>query len=268
MRIIDLNLPIDDNVFEPIPVEIKRWEHKRGGDWFGLRWALSKRMRGILNYITGRERITHRSFKDGNFLALEQVKATVHTGTHLDAPHHFGPCSQGKRAKKIEEIPLEWCYSNAVVLDVSHKRPGEFITKEDIQETLKKIKYQIKPFDIVLIRTGADRFWGTKKYFSHFPGMSEEAVAYIVGFKVKIIGIDTFSFDRPFPAMIKDFFKTKDNSYLWPAHFYGRKKEYCHIERLTNLDKIPKPYGFKVACFPIKIKNASAAWIRAVAIIE
>jgi kynurenine formamidase len=37
---------------------------------------------------------------------------------------------------------------------------------------------------------------------------------------------------------------------------------------LANLDKIPKPYGFKVAVFPIKIVKASAAWIRAVAIIE
>ncbi len=268
MKIIDLSLPIDDSIFEPIPVKIKRWKHKRGGNRFGLRWAASKGMRGILNYITGKERITHRSFKDGVFLALEQVTATVHTGTHLDAPYHYGPLSEGKEAKKIEEIPLEWCYGNGVVLDLSHKRPGEFITKEDIKKALDKIKYEIKPFDIVLIHTGADRFWGGKEYFSHFPGMSREAVAYILEFKVKVIGIDAFSFDRPFYTMLRDFLKTKDNRYLWPAHFYGREKEYCHIERLANLDKIPEPYGFKVACFPIKIKGAGAGWIRAVAIIE
>lgn len=268
MKIIDLSLPIDDSVFEPIPVEIKRWGHKKGGDRFGLRWAFSKKMKGILNYITGKERITHRSFKDGAFLALEQVKATVHTGTHLDAPYHFGPLSEGKSARKIEEIPLEWCYGDGVVLDLSHKRPGEFITKEDIREALNKIRYEIKPSDIVLIRTGADKFWGKREYFSHFPGMSREAVAYIIGFNVKIIGVDAFSFDRPFYAMIKDFFNTGDNSYLWPAHFYGREKEYCHIERLANLDKVPRPYGFKVACFPIKIKGASAAWARAIAIVE
>ena len=59
--------------------------------------------------------------------------------------------------------------------------------------------------------------------------------------------------------MIGDYFKTKDNSHLWPSHLFGRKKEYCHIERLANLDKIPKPYGFKVACFPIKIKMLEQA---------
>jgi kynurenine formamidase len=98
--------------------------------------------------------------------------------------------------------------------------------------------------------------------------MSWEAIAYIVNLGVKIIGIDTFNFDRPVPAMIGDFLRTKDNSYLWPAHFYGREKEYCHIERLANLGKIPQPYGFKVACFPIKIKETGAAWARVVAIFE
>ena len=268
MKIIDLSLPIDDSVFEPHPVEITRWEHKRGGDRFGRIWAKSHGIKGILNYVTGKERITHGSFKDGAFLALERVSATVHTGTHLDAPYHYGPLSEGKRAKQIEEIPLEWCYSDGIVLDLTHKNHRELITEEDIRKAIDKIEYEIKPFDIVLIHTGADKFWGTKKYFSQYVGMSREAVAYIVNFKVKVIGIDTFGFDRPTYTMIKDFLNTKDSSYLWPAHFYGREKEYCHIERLANLDQIPRPYGFKVACFPIKIKGAGAAWVRAVAIIE
>ncbi len=268
MRIIDLSLPIDDSVSEPHPVEIERWEHKSGGDRFGRLWAKFHGIKGRINYITGKERITHSSFKDGIFLSLEWVRATGHSGTHLDAPYHFGPLSEGREAKKIEDIPLEWCYGDGVILDCSHKSPGEFITKEDIKEALDKIKYEIKPFDIVLIRTGADKFWGTEKYFSHFAGMSREAVAYIVGFGVKVIGIDAFNFDRPLYTMVGDFLRTKDNSYLWPAHFYGREKEYCHLERLANLDKIPQPHGFKVACFPIKVKGVGAAWVRAVAIIE
>jgi kynurenine formamidase len=35
----------------------------------------------------------------------------------------------------------------------------------------------------------------------------------------------------------------------------------------VNLDKLP-PTDFKVALFPIKIKRASGAWCRAVAILE
>lgn len=268
MRIIDLSLPIDDSVAETHPVEITRWEHRSGGDRLGWLWARSQGIKGIIKHITGKERITRDCFKDGLFLSLEWVRATVHHGTHLDAPYHFGPQSEGKKAKKIEDIPLEWCYGDGVVLDCSDKGAGEVITAEDIKKALDKIKYNIKPFDIVLVRTGADKLWGTKRYFSQFAAMSKEAVAYIVGFGVKIIGIDTFNFDRPLPAMIGDFLRTRDSSYLWPVHFYGREKEYCHIERLANLDKIPQPYGFRVACFPIKIVGAGAAWVRAVAIID
>jgi len=72
---------------------------------------------------------------------------------------------------------------------------------------------------------------------------------------------------RPFPNMVNDYIKTGDASVLWPAHIYGREKEYCHIERLANLGEIPKPFGFKVACFPVKIRDVGASWIRAVAIV-
>ena len=85
--------------------------------------------------------------------------------------------------------------------------------------------------------------------------MSREATKFLVESGVKIIGIDCYSLDRPFMAMVKQYYRTNDKKCLWPAHFYGREKEYCHIERLTNLDKIPMNYGFKFCCFPIKIKR-------------
>jgi len=55
---------------------------------------------------------------------------------------------------------------------------------------------------------------------------------------------------------------------IWEAHFAGIEKGYCHIEKMANLSAIGRAYGFKVACFPVKIKNASAGWTRPVAIIE
>jgi kynurenine formamidase len=52
------------------------------------------------------------------------------------------------------------------------------------------------------------------------------------------------------------------------SHKLGHEREYIHMETLANLDKIPKPFGFKIAAFPINIEGASAAWIRPVAILE
>jgi kynurenine formamidase len=39
------------------------------------------------------------------------------------------------------------------------------------------------------------------------------------------------------------------------------------MEKLHGLEQLPA-FGFQVICFPVKIKAASAGWIRAVAVIE
>ena len=45
-----------------------------------------------------------------------------------------------------------------------------------------------------------------------------------------------------------------------------RACDYCHLEKLHNLESLP-PDGYSVACFPHKIRGASAGWTRAVAIL-
>lgn len=61
---------------------------------------------------------------------------------------------------------------------------------------------------------------------------------------------------------------TGDPSVVWEAHFAGIEKGYCHMEKMANLDQIPEAHGFKVACFPINIRSASAGWVRPVAIVD
>ncbi|MCP4673556.1 MAG: cyclase family protein, partial [Desulfobacula sp.] len=127
---------------------------------------------------------------------------------------------------------------------------------------------QLKPLDIVLVMTGADQFWGKEEYLVKGCGMTRESTLYLLEKGVRITGIDAWSWDRPLPFLAEEFKKTKNSSIIWEAHFAGIEKGYCHMEKLTNLNKIPKAHGFKVSCFPVKIKAASAGWVRAVAIIE
>ena len=270
---IDLSVPMEYNEGEISDFEFKQIGHAEGGNIFGKNFAFSRKLtlkatiKSIFGYISGKRRITSSTFPDNEFINMETITASTHTGTHLDAPLHFGPVSEGKAALSVDKIPLEWCFGHGILLDLTFKNPGEFIQVEDIQKALQKIDYRLKPFDIVLIRTGADRYWGTKEYLTNYPGMSREATEYIVSHGIKMIGIDSYSFDRPFINMMNDYFQTGDSRYLFPAHFFGRERSYCHIERLTNLDKIPIPYGFQLCCFPIRIKEAGAAWTRVVAII-
>ena len=97
--------------------------------------------------------------------------------------------------------------------------------------------------------------------------MGKEATLWLVNQGMHVCGTDAWSWDRPLGLVAKEFQKTQDKNIIWEGHFAGIEKAYCHIEKLTNLDKLPS-YGFKVICMPIKIKGASGAWIRAVAILE
>ena len=109
--------------------------------------------------------------------------------------------------------------------------------------------------------------WGTAEYLVAGVGMSAEATVWLAEQGVHVVGTDAWSWDRPLPLVAKEFEKNHDKSVIWEGHFAGIDRGYCHIEKLTNLDKLP-PFGFKVACFPIKIEGGSAGWVRPVAILE
>lgn len=273
MKLIDLSILVENTPSEPMEIKVKRLEHVKGGKQFcrRIRWnkklPLRRRLQHYWQYSVGKRRITIENFPDNAFLSLDIVTMPTHMGTHIDAPFHYGPRKDRLAASTVDQLPLEWFYRPAVKLDLTHKKAGEYITVADLQEALSKINYLLQPFDIVLIATGADKLWGTPHYFSKFPGMSREATQWLVSQGIKVIGTDTYGFDRPFSVMLNDFWDTKDERHLWPAHFYGREKEYIQIERLINLDQLPA-VGFKLACFPLRLKGVDASWVRAVAIFD
>lgn len=265
MKIIDLSLPIDEKAFEVHKVDIERISHKAGVEKFN-RTIMGKTLLGKLKYALGVRILKKEQLPDQEFLSLEIVHSPVHIGTHLDYSFHYGSKSEGRSSKTAEEIPLEWCYADGVKLELSHKKPNETIKKEDLEIALKKINYTLKPNDIVLLRTGTDKLYGAAEYFSDYPGVDISAIDYLLDRGIKIFGVDTMGIDRPYRFMLKEFLATKNQKALYPAHFYGRIREFIHIERLANLEQLPD-FGFKVICFPIKIKHTGAAWARVVALL-
>lgn len=264
MRIIDLSLPIDEKAFEVHKVDIERVDHKSGVKKFN-RMIMGKTLLGKIQYLLGKRIVKKEDLPDQEFLSLEIVHSPVHIGTHLDSSYHYGSLSEGRASKTAEEIPLEWCYADGVRLDLRHKKPSETITAKDVEEALKKINYSLKPLDIALLFTGADKLYGSPKYFSEYPGVDTSTIDYLLDRGIKIFGIDTMGIDRPYKFMLAEFLKEKKP--LYPAHFYGRKREFIHIERLANLQKLPD-FGFKIICFPVKIKKTGAAWARVTAILD
>lgn len=253
MKIVDLSKTIAYNPGDPffMKVKIKHKAHRKSR-WliraFGLPFRLFPKV--------------FQGWADD-----EIRKMGVHSTTHLDAPWHYAPTSMGKRAKTIDEVPLEWCYGEGLVIDMKHKADFDAITVEDLKAFLDKHKLKIKPNTIVLIKTGRDRLMGTKAFFKQGTGMSAAATAWLIDQGVRVMGIDQWGWDLPLPYLIKKAKESNDPNLFWEAHLVGVEKEYCHMEQLTNLDALPLT-GFKVAAFPLKIKGASAGPTRVVALVE
>ncbi len=267
MKIIDLSLPIDDTLAETHAAKIDRITHAEGVEHFN-EIVMARQPGGKERFQKGERAARPEEVPDGEMPSLEIVHASVHMGTHVDAPFHYGSTCQGRPAKKIADIPLEWCYGAGVVLDFTHLKYPQNITKAEVVAALQRISYKLQKNDIVLLYTGADKLLGTPDYVNKYVGMLPDALEYILDQGVRMLGIDAIGLDRPCFEMFKEFLDTKDKQKIWPCHFWGRRREYVHMERMGNLGAIPKPFGFKVCCFPVKVKDAGAGWTRAVAIIE
>lgn len=254
MKIMDLSIAIEAGLPSDPPMmipEIEYWNHQQGAD----------------NMVTFFPGATKKDLPDSLGWAIEFIKLTTHSGTHLDAPWHYHPTmDHGKPARTIDQLPLEWCFADGVAIDFRDKQDGYLVTAEDFADAFRNMDYALKPLDIVLVCTGADKYWGRQEYLVKGCGMGKEATLWLLDHGVKIVGTDAWSWDRPLPFIAGDFKATGDSSLIWEGHFAGIEKEYYHMEKMSGLDQLP-PHGFKVACFPVNIKSASAGWVRPVAII-
>ncbi|WP_027001491.1 cyclase family protein [Hugenholtzia roseola] len=255
-QLIDLSKTIAYDPNDPwfMRIKVKHFSHKRSA--FLIRFFLGLPKKLFPKNFTG--------WADDKIVSMG-----VHASTHIDAPWHYSPTCKGEKAKTIDEIPLEWCYGDGVVLDMSWKEDFEVITLEEVKNELKRLDFNLKayPNPIVLIRTDRDKYAGTPDFPKRGTGMSAEATRWLIEQGVKVMGIDQWGFDLPLPYMVEKAKKDKNADLFWEAHLVGQTHEYCHMEQLTNLAALP-PKGFKVAVFPLKIKGASAAPARVVAIIE
>lgn len=254
---VDLSIGIDPgSPSEPWPPEVEYMDHREGAE------LLAENLRDAGLDVDADD------FPEGLGLAWEEVTAIPHAGTHLDAPWHYGPEVDGEPARTIDEIPLEWCCGNAVVPDFTDFPRGGEIGPDDVEARLDALDHDLSEGELVLLETGADDLWGEPEYLTEFPGMGAEATKYLVERGVRVVGTDAYGFDKPFREMGRRFVKSGDPDELWPAHLAGREVEYCQVEKMANLDALPRRTDVPVVTFPVEIADASAGWVRPVAMVE
>jgi kynurenine formamidase len=251
MRIIDLSAPIASTPPDALPyerIEIAYADHAQGAREVERLFQIGPRLR-----------------RDGEGWAVELfTRLHTHSVTHVDAPWHYNSRIQGRKSATIDELPLEWFFSDGVVLDFVDKKDGERVTADDIESALAKIGYELKPLDIILIRTGRDAFYGSSDYSRRGCAVDVAATRWLFERGIRVMGIDAWGWDGPLDRQARETLARDEPGIFWASH--QADLPYSQIERLVNLAALP-PFGYKVACFPLKIQHGSAGPARVVAIL-
>lgn len=212
--------------------------------------------------------MTANDLPDQEAWAIEKIELISHNGTHLDAPYHYhSTMNDGEPAWRIDEVPLEWCFQPGVKLDFRHFPDGYVATAKDVEDELKRIGHTLSPLEIVVINTSAGKRYGDDDYLTAGCGVGREATLFLLDQGVRVTGTDGWSWDAPFVFTAEKYAQSGDASLIWEGHKAGMKRAFCHIEKLSNLELLPAT-GFRISCFPFKIRAASAGFTRAVAIFD
>ncbi|MCO5168743.1 MAG: cyclase family protein [Planctomycetes bacterium] len=202
-------------------------------------------------------------------LAWSQVSMSDHAGNHIDAPYHFGPVVEGRPARTIDQVPLEWCVGPGVRLDF-RGRAGQDVGVDDLRRELERVEVELRPGMIPLLWTGADRFVDDPdRYWQAQAGLSVAGLHWLLDQGVRLVGIDAYAMDVSHATMQRDVARAQegDDAPLFPLHFVGREREHLHLEKLANLGALPRAHGFLFVAFPVKLRGGSAGWVRPVALV-
>jgi kynurenine formamidase len=250
MPLIDLSAPIQPSppdTLDELRTDIEFQDHAGGA-------AQAQALFGVPSHL----------LRDGEGWATETfTRFGTHNSTHVDAPWHYNSTIRGERAQTIDELPLEWFFSDGVVLDMTSKADGEAVDVHDVEHELERIGHPLKERDIVLVHTGRDAHYADPGYMALGPGVTAAATRWLWDRGVRVMGIDAWGWDRPLWMQAQEAVERDEPGIFWAAH--QADLPYCQIERLVNLGSLP-PTGFQVACFPLRIVGASAAPARVVAI--
>jgi len=157
-----------------------------------------------------------------------RLEISMHSGTHIDGPMHMT-----ESGEYICQMPLESFLGTGCILDV---RGLSVISGRPEYEE------QIAENSIILLLTGWDSFYGTRKYYEEHPVVDTDFCRMLVKKKIKLLGMDIPSPDR----------------YPFEAHKLLLGNKIFLAENLTNLDELIGVKRFEVIAFPLRIKADSS----------
>lgn len=171
---------------------------------------------------------------------VSRLACSVHTGTHVDAPHHFL-----NDHRTVEALSLDVLTGPARVVQIPDDVP--LITAG----TLEKAVFPSGTVRL-LLKTRNSRFWerGIKEFARDFVGLSPDGAEWLVQAGVKMVGIDYLSI-APYKQST-------------PTHQALLKPGIVILEGLDLSAVAPGLYD--LFCLPLKLVGSDGAPARAILI--
>lgn len=181
-----------------------------------------------------------KSMDDGAHSNVTRIAMSAHTGTHVDAPHHFL-----NDHLTIEQLSLEVLTGRCFVLDFSSVEghiTAEVLRSGDIPDGTLRL----------LIKTKNSARWqaGEKEFFPGYQGISEDGAQWLVDKGIKLIGIDYLSI-APYKQSV-------------PTHTVLLKAGIIALEGIDLSDVNQGKYD--LYCLPLKLIGSDGAPARAILI--
>jgi kynurenine formamidase len=176
---------------------------------------------------------------------VQSVTINCGIGTHIDAPAH---CF--KHLPTIDQLSIEDLIQTGYLIDISDRMSEDnCLTASDILQFEDQYGHILEN-SCVLINTGWHTYWNQAEAYHNnyrFPYIEAAAAEILMQRRIKAVGIDTLSPDRP------------DSGY--PVHNMLLANEVLIIENVGNLQEL-STNQFTVTIAPLKIQNATESPVR------
>ncbi len=124
----------------------------------------------------------------GVWYILQDVSMSSHCGTHIEFPYHHN-----RNGLDAGSYPLERLIGDALLLDYTHKKPGEAVTLGELKKQDRKIREK----DMLLFNFNCARLYRTPKSHER-PYITTEAIRWLIlEKKIKLIGSDASGIEVP-----------------------------------------------------------------------
>ena len=199
---------------------------------------------------------------DGAEVSFEVTQWLIgdQAGTHMDAPFHADPQSP----YSIDTLPLRYGWGPAIWIDCADAATPDGIAVADLESGLRRAQEELRPGDILLLRTGAASHAASdpSEYVHRACGLTQEAAEWLRHREVKTVGIDCVTIECAGTVAQA----AVHTNFLRPAALGLPPTDVVAvIENLTGLERIPA-HRFTFAGFPLPLAGAAGSPLRAVAL--